>query len=1113
MSFSPFSDSIGTQSPKPSNKTGIILVTRNCSSIKDALFLPEAYVSGLPLTETEATIYSEFFKQADVSGSGLIGTMDAVNFMKKSNLPVSTLNEIWGLIDTEKRGFLNQGSFFKGLKLIAAAQTGKVPNISLFNTNTPLPKFDQKLDSQPTGLRTNLSIQRTGAIVPQLTGAIVPQMTGSLAPQRTGVLTPQRTGAIVPQLTGNLGSYTISSDERERYLDAWKSCSPIDGKVTGEAARELFLKSGLSNDTLAKIWMLVDTGNVGKLELNQFMVAMNLIMRMKLGTLTTVPSTIPPALFQAVASGNLNDLTASVAIPKSPTLIRSLAPAPISNYSSPLSSFASNTEEWKISEIDRKQYDKYFDTLDEKKNGFITGDQAYGFMTKSKLSETILAQVWALADTTANGQLSKEEFGIAMFLIKKVMTGITLPAKLPTSLLVAKPSATEDLLGLGFGALNASELSMDLLSDAFSSPPPLSSSISNSLSTNSFNLTSGFPSMPISFQSRGDSLHELEKELEIRRNELKEVEKQYSTVVPASEETKRKRTEMETELKEITDQKHELTIKVSSTRAVMEAERLIVAERESMLVRERQMIDLGREEIAKGSRFVEALTFKKQSLEQQSEQNNIEITNIQKQINDYTDTGSELQTEVNKLNEEVKKQISLYEINMQRLQKAQEECQQLLLERHQLQQQLEQGKEKVRLLSNQAVTQESEKRKLEKERAVSLAQLNSLTASATQINATISSPALDRSESFSVLSSPPPIPPLGTKPTGPTPSLAKPALSEIASPVTIKSVNEDSTISQPLSSSPLKSPQSKKDAISSILELSKAVAPSGPLSKTIQPTTPGDQTPKSQPLSPQEVTSSPDVKPQTNIADDSKSIKSVASKKSTLDMTNTDFANVFPDVLDFESGFPNNQAKEIKTDGTETTPKPVELVVESEEKKVVPKATSIANFDEELKAFNTITAVPQQFDDSTFQLITAGFTDDAFKFDTSQEPFFNSSLAKPAFVTSFDAFGSDPFALPITNDSPPKASAADLDAAFGGFDKNTTVLVSSNADFSSADYISFSSLPSTKLNKEVNDDLDEVKKLVGMGFPKEESVEALEKHGFDFSKALEYLLEKKGLQQ
>lgn len=67
--------------------------------------------------------------------------------------------------------------------------------------------------------------------------------------------------------------------------------------------------------------------------------------------------------------------------------------------------------------------------------GFITGDQAVRFFSDSGLPEDILAGIWDLADINSEGQLSKDEFAVAMYLIRQQRKGDQLPTTLPPSLI------------------------------------------------------------------------------------------------------------------------------------------------------------------------------------------------------------------------------------------------------------------------------------------------------------------------------------------------------------------------------------------------------------------------------------------------------------------------------------------------------------------------------------------------------------------------------------------------------------------------------------------------------------------------------------------------------
>lgn len=91
---------------------------------------------------------------------------------------------------------------------------------------------------------------------------------------------------------------------------------------------------------------------------------------------------------------------------------------------------AGNT--WIIDEK-KPEYDRIFVTLNPV-NGKITGTEAKKEMIKSKLPNTALAKVWRLADNDGDGNLTEEEFALAMHLISLRAEGHALPDKLPEHL-------------------------------------------------------------------------------------------------------------------------------------------------------------------------------------------------------------------------------------------------------------------------------------------------------------------------------------------------------------------------------------------------------------------------------------------------------------------------------------------------------------------------------------------------------------------------------------------------------------------------------------------------------------------------------------------------------
>lgn len=104
------------------------------------------------------------------------------------------------------------------------------------------------------------------------------------------------------------GDWRISADERIRYESYFQQCGPMQGYLSGEQAREFFVKSNLPGDVLRKIWDLADITADGRLDKREFIIACYLIsfLVQKKGPL---PITLPTSLLSDL------ELTSNVAPP------------------------------------------------------------------------------------------------------------------------------------------------------------------------------------------------------------------------------------------------------------------------------------------------------------------------------------------------------------------------------------------------------------------------------------------------------------------------------------------------------------------------------------------------------------------------------------------------------------------------------------------------------------------------------------------------------------------------------------------------------------------------------------------------------------------------------
>ena len=89
--------------------------------------------------------------------------------------------------------------------------------------------------------------------------------------------------------------WAVTKDEKKIYDQLFKAWDGLNrGFIGGDVAIEVMGQSGLAKSDLERIWTLSDPGNKGKLDMDEFAVAMHLIYRKLNGY--PVPNQLPPEL-------------------------------------------------------------------------------------------------------------------------------------------------------------------------------------------------------------------------------------------------------------------------------------------------------------------------------------------------------------------------------------------------------------------------------------------------------------------------------------------------------------------------------------------------------------------------------------------------------------------------------------------------------------------------------------------------------------------------------------------------------------------------------------------------------------------------------------------------
>ena len=291
-------------------------------------------------------------------------------------------------------------------------------------------------------------------------------------------------------------------------------------------------------------------------------------------------------------------------------------------------------DQWLVTPSDKNQFDQIFATVDTQNRGFITGEQAVTFFSNARLPEEALAQIWDLADINSEGQLNRDEFAVAMYLIRQQRSKTTgrdiLPQSLPPKLIppsmrrqpvapqqptapvfdnaaniTAPKSASEDLFGLdAISAPAAAPLQAKSTGDssayatpprdqASPAPPPgqpshfkpfvPSSSFGQSILTpqQTSSPSQASPQAPRSVPAPqrsatddllGDTDPEVSKRLTSETTDLANLSNQVGNLTGQMQEIKNKRGTTETDLNQAQNQKRQFEARLAELRSAYEQE-------------------------------------------------------------------------------------------------------------------------------------------------------------------------------------------------------------------------------------------------------------------------------------------------------------------------------------------------------------------------------------------------------------------------------------------------------------------------------------------------------------------------------------------------------------
>uniref|UniRef100_A0A8C9NKF7 Epidermal growth factor receptor substrate 15-like 1 n=1 Tax=Serinus canaria TaxID=9135 RepID=A0A8C9NKF7_SERCA len=202
--------------------------------------------------------------------NGLLSGDKVKPVLMNSKLPLDILGRVWDLSDIDKDGHLDKDEFAVAMHLVYRAL---------------------EKESVPSQLPPSLippSKRKKTSVFP---GA-VPVLPASPPPKDSLRSTPSHGSGTSLNSIGSLSpkhsikpaqpavNWVVPVSEKVRYDEIFlKTDTDMDGFVSGQEVKDIFMHSGLSQNLLAHIWSLADTRQMGKLSKDQFALAMYLIQQ------------------------------------------------------------------------------------------------------------------------------------------------------------------------------------------------------------------------------------------------------------------------------------------------------------------------------------------------------------------------------------------------------------------------------------------------------------------------------------------------------------------------------------------------------------------------------------------------------------------------------------------------------------------------------------------------------------------------------------------------------------------------------------------------------------------------------------------------------------------
>uniref|UniRef100_A0A8D0CMN8 Epidermal growth factor receptor pathway substrate 15 like 1 n=1 Tax=Sander lucioperca TaxID=283035 RepID=A0A8D0CMN8_SANLU len=515
------------------------------------------------------------------------------------------LFQVWDLADPDGKGYLDKQGFYVALRLVACAQSGQEVSLSSLNLTVPPPKFVSVTSSLNT-------VSASGEL-----------------------------------------HWAVRPEEKSKFDGIFESLAPVNGLLSGEKVKPVLINSKLPLDVLGKVWDLSDIDKDGHLDRDEFAVAMHLVYRAL--EKEPVPALLPSALIPpSKRKKSLGSVAGSVpGIPASPPPPKdSLRSTPSHGSMNSLNSTGSlspkhtlksgqHSLNWVVPVSDRGRYDDIFLKTDADLDGFVSGHEVKDIFMQSGLSQNLLAHIWALADTRQIGKLTREQFGLAMYLIQqKVSKGVDPPQALTADMIPPSERSTpvpDSSSSVGSGEFTGIK-ELDDISQEIAQ-----------LQREKYTLEQDIRETEEAIRHKSAEVQEMQNDLDIETASLQELEAQKQ--------------DAQERLEEMDQQKHKLEDMLNEVRMKCQEESQMISSLQSQIHSQESDLQSQEEELSRAKADLGRLQQEENQLEQSLAAGKIQLETIIKSLKATQDEINQARSKLSQIQDsqqEVSKSIEQY---------------------------------------------------------------------------------------------------------------------------------------------------------------------------------------------------------------------------------------------------------------------------------------------------------------------------------------------------------------------------------------------------------------------------------------------------------------------